>query len=80
MIPADKKAIPRQHRFVNGKYYGSIIAFGSTGIERYFYLNKTPDFAQEMTDPYVIERALSLKTKGISNFRRPRIFSQKQSS
>ena len=56
VIPADKKAIPRQYWFVNEKYYESVIALGPTGIERHFYLNQTPDFEQEMTDPYVIER------------------------
>jgi len=56
VIPADKKAIPGQYWFVNGKYYESTIAFGPTGIERHFYLNQTPDFEHEMIDPYVIER------------------------
>jgi hypothetical protein len=56
VIPADKKAIPRQYWFVNGKYYESTSAFGPTGILNQFYLNQTPDLKQEMTDPYVIER------------------------
>jgi hypothetical protein len=56
VIPADKKAIPRQYWFVNGKYYESTSAFAPTGIPNQFYLNQTPDLRQEMTDPYVIER------------------------
>lgn len=56
VIPADKRAIPTQYWFANGKYYESINAFGPTGIERHFYLNQTPDFGQEMTDPCLIER------------------------
>lgn len=56
VIPADKQAIPRQYWFVTGKYYDSMIVFIPSGIERHFYLNQTPNFEQEMTDPYVIER------------------------
>lgn len=65
VIPADKRAIPRQYWFVNQKYYESIIAFGPTGIERHFYLNQTPDFEQEVTDPFLIQRieAAFLKDK-----------------
>jgi hypothetical protein len=56
LIPADKKAIPRQYWFITGKYYESTLAFGSTGIPSQIYLNQTPDLKQEMTDPYVIRR------------------------
>lgn len=56
VIPADKKAIPAQYWFVNGKYYKSKIEFGPTGSERHYCLNETPDFEQEITDPYIIER------------------------
>jgi hypothetical protein len=56
VIPADKKAIPRQYWSVNGKYYESMSAFAPTGILDQFSLNQTPDLKREMTDPYVIER------------------------
>jgi len=56
VIPADKKAIPRQYWFVNGKYYESMSAFASAGIPNQFYLNQTPDLNREMTDLYVIDR------------------------
>jgi hypothetical protein len=56
VIPADKKAIPRQYWFINGKYYESTIAFGSSGGPHRIYLNQAPDLEREMTDPYVIER------------------------
>jgi hypothetical protein len=56
VIPADKKAIPRQYWFVDGKYYESTSAFAPTGNPNQLYLNQTPDLEREMTDPYVIER------------------------
>jgi hypothetical protein len=56
VIPADKKAIPRQYWFINGKYYESITAFATGGIPNQIHLNQTPDLEREMTDPYVIER------------------------
>ena len=56
VIPADKKAIPRQYWFIKGKYYESMTGFASTGIPNRFCLNQTPDLDREMTDPYVIER------------------------
>ena len=56
VIPADKKAIPRQYWFINGKYYDSKSAFASAGSPNQIYLNQTPDLEREMTDPYVIER------------------------
>jgi hypothetical protein len=56
VIPADKKAIPRQYWFVDGKYYESTFALASTGSPNLFSLNQTPDFKHEMTDPYVIEK------------------------
>jgi hypothetical protein len=56
VIPADKKAIPRRYWFIKEKYYESTIAFEPTGIEGHFYLNQTPDFEQEITNPYIIER------------------------
>jgi hypothetical protein len=56
VIPADKKAIPRQYWLVNGKYYESTFAFAPTAILNQFSLNQTPDLKREMTDPYVIER------------------------
>lgn len=56
VIPADKKAIPRQYWFVNGRYYESTSAFAPTGILNQFSLNQTPDLKREMTDAYVIER------------------------
>jgi hypothetical protein len=56
VIPADKKAIPRHYWFINGKYYESMTAFGSSGNPNQIYLNETPDLEREMTDPYVIER------------------------
>lgn len=56
VTPADKKAIPRQYWFINGKYYESMTAFAPTGNPNQLYLNQTPDLEREMTDPYVIER------------------------
>lgn len=56
VIPADKKAIPRQYWFINGKYYESKTAFASTGSPYHFDLNQTPDLEHEITDPYLIER------------------------
>jgi len=56
VIPADKKAIPRQYWFLNGKYYESTTAFASNGSPYQLYLNQTPDLDREMTDPYIIER------------------------
>ena len=67
VIPADKQAIPGQYWFVNGKYYESKIEFRPTGIERRFYLNQTPDFEQEITDPYVIERIKAAFVKDQEN-------------
>ncbi len=64
VIPADKKAIPRQYWFVTGKYYESTFAFASTGNPNQFYLNQTPDLKREMTDPYVIERIKDTFNKG----------------
>jgi hypothetical protein len=56
VIPADRKAIPRQYWFINGKYYESKTAFASTGSPFHSDLNQTPDLAHEITDPYLIER------------------------
>jgi hypothetical protein len=64
VIPADKKAIPRHYWFINGKYYESMTAFGSTGIPNRLSLNETPDLDREMTDPYVIERIKAAFIKG----------------
>jgi hypothetical protein len=56
VIPADKKAIPRQYWFISGKYYESTFAFAATGIPNQVCLNQTPDLEREMSDPYVIEK------------------------
>jgi hypothetical protein len=56
VIPADKKAIPRQYWFINKKYYDSKFGFAPTGISNQFSLNQIPDLDREMTDPYVIAR------------------------
>jgi hypothetical protein len=56
VIPADKRAIPRQYWFINGKYYESTTAFASGSSPNQICLNQTPDLEREMTDPYVIER------------------------
>jgi hypothetical protein len=56
VIPADKKAIPRQYWYVNGKYYESKSASVSTGDPTQFCIAQTPDLEREMTDPYVIKR------------------------
>jgi hypothetical protein len=56
VIPADKRAIPRQYWFINGKYYKSKTASVSTGDPSHFCIAQTPDLEQEMTDPYVIKR------------------------
>ena len=56
VIPADKKAIPRQYWFINEKYYDSQFGFAPTGISNQFSLNQIPDLDREMTDPYVIAR------------------------
>lgn len=55
VIPADKKAIPRQYWFINGKYYESKSAFVA-GTPNQIHLNQTPDLEHEITDPYLIER------------------------
>lgn len=55
VIPADKKAIPRQYWFINGKYYESKSAFVA-GAPNQIHLNQTPDLEHEITDPYLIER------------------------
>jgi hypothetical protein len=56
VIPADKRAIPRQYWFIRGKYYESMTAFASSGNPNQIYLNQTPDLEREITDPYVIEK------------------------
>ena len=57
MIPADKQAIPGQYWFVNGKYYESKIEIsGLLASKTFLSLIRPPDFEQEITDPYVIER------------------------
>lgn len=56
MIPADKRAIPRQYWFIKGKYYESMTAFASSGNSNQIYLNQAPNLEREMTDPSVIER------------------------
>jgi len=65
VMPADKKAVPRQYWFINGKYYESMSASVSTGIPNQFCISQTPDLKQGMTDPYVIKRieAAFLKDK-----------------
>jgi hypothetical protein len=71
VIPAAKKAIPRQYWFINKKYYDSKFGFAPTGISNQFSLNQIPDLDREMTDPYVIARIerLSSKTKAVINFK-----------
>lgn len=71
VIPAAKKAIPRQYWFINKKYYDSKFGFAPTGISNQFSLNQIPDLDREMTDPYVIARIerLSSKTKAAINFK-----------
>lgn len=56
VIPADKRAIPRQYWFINRKYYESRSASVPTGVPNEMAINQMPDLAREMTDPYVIER------------------------
>ena len=56
VIPADKKAIPRQFWFVSGKYYESKSVSISTGDPRQFCIAQAPDLEREMTDPYLIQR------------------------
>jgi hypothetical protein len=56
VIPADKKAIPRQYWFVKGKYYESKSVSVSTGDPRQFCIAQAPDQEQEITDAHLIEK------------------------
>jgi hypothetical protein len=55
-MPADKRAIPRQYWFINGKYYESTSAFTPTANPNQFGISQTPDLEREMNDLYVIKR------------------------
>jgi hypothetical protein len=56
VMPADKRAIPRQYWFIKGKYYESMSTFTATGIPNQFQISQTADLEKEMTDPYVVQR------------------------
>lgn len=56
VMPADKRAIPRQYWFINGKYYESTSAFTPTANSNQFGISQTPDLEREMNDLYVIKR------------------------
>jgi hypothetical protein len=56
VIPADKKAIPSQYWFINGRYYDSKSASVSTGDPSQFCIAQIPDLGRELSDPYLIER------------------------
>jgi|SRR5579863_459802 len=56
VIPADKRAIPREYWFINGKYYESRFVSVPTGDVSQLRIAQAPDLDREVTDPFLIKR------------------------